>query len=360
MSAGRRILYVDDDDVLVQLVRRALGRSGYEIVHAEEADEVLAVAGSEGFDAVVLDHYLQNGTGQELLVRLRAAGIRTPVVYVTASSDAMVAVEALKAGAADYVMKTPGGEFLTLLERAIRKSIASAELERDKERADLEMRRAKERAEALLVEVNHRVANSLALVTSLLRLQASASDSEELKAILGETCGRIAAIVNVHRSLYHDEEVHEVRLDRYLQSLVGDLSKTLPDHIAVRTEAAPVEAAADRAVALGIIVTELVVNAAKYAYPEGVRGEVRVSLEPAGDDRARLLVADDGRGGDGAAAGDDGVAEGGTGLGRRIVRSMAQSLGTEVAIVSTGAGTTGEMVFETGRRQARPSYASVA
>ncbi|CAN5628072.1 histidine kinase dimerization/phosphoacceptor domain -containing protein [soil metagenome] len=353
-----RILYVDDDEILVRLVRKVLRRAGMEIVHAEDAGAALTLVEAEPVDAIVLDHFLRQGTGRELLVRLRAAGLAVPVVYVTASSDANVAVEALKAGAADYVMKSSGDEFLVLLERALRQSIANAELQREKQRADAELRRAKERAEALLVEVNHRVANSLMLVTSLLRLQAAACESEELKAILSQTCGRIAAIINVHRSLYQDEDVREVRMDRYLHALVADLSQTLPEHIRLDIEADPITVTSERAVATGIIVTELVANAAKYAYPGGRPGAVRVRLRRAeagsGSGLARIAVEDDGIGAENAPA------PAGTGLGQRIVRSMAASLGSELHVGSGASGTRAEVVFETGAGGAAPPVASVA
>jgi two-component sensor histidine kinase/CheY-like chemotaxis protein len=334
-----RILYVDDDEILVQLARRVLRRSGYEILHADRPDAALAILGREPVDAIVLDHYLRGGTGHDVLARLRAGGSTVPVVYVTASSDASVAVQALKSGAADYVIKTPGEEFMALLERSIRQSIETARLRYERERANEELRRAKERAESLLAEVNHRVANSLALVTSLLRLQASDSTDEELRRILNETCGRIAAIVNVHRSLYVGEDVHEVEMDRYLAALVADLRLTLPEHVRIVLEAEPIVLRPDQAVSLGVMVTELAVNAAKYAYPDDRPGDVRVLLGHEGPDRVCLTVSDRGIGFD-----PEGSAIG-TGLGRRIVRAMAASLGSDLELATRPDGTQGRVCF---------------
>lgn len=315
-----RILYVDDDEILVALVRRVLGRSGFEIVHVPDGDSVLPFLARDRADAIVLDHYLRSGTGLDVMQRLRAEGHDLPIVYVTASSDASIAVRALKSGAADYVIKSSGEDFLALLERSIRQSIETARLRLERERADAEIRRAKARAEALLAEVNHRVANSLSLVISLLRLQASASEDTNVRRILQESCSRAAAIVNVHRSLYVGEDVHLVRIDQYLEALIRDLRETLPDNVDLVLEAEPLRLRPDQAVAVGVIVTELAANAAKYAYPDAQRGAVRVSLLHDGPDAARLGVSDDGVGFGQFAAPT------GTGLGRRIVQSMAGGL----------------------------------
>ena len=96
-----------------------------------------------------------------------------PIVYVTGSEDSRVAVAALKAGAIDYVWKDVQGHFRELLAEAVITSLEKEKLRRDKEAADREVLAARDRAELLLREVNHRVANSLAIVAGLARMQRS-------------------------------------------------------------------------------------------------------------------------------------------------------------------------------------------
>jgi len=333
-AAMLRVLYVDDDPILARLVEKALGRAGIEMCHAEDAASAEALIAAQRFDALVLDHYLPTGTGLDILRRMRAGGGRTPTIYVTGSSEATVAIDALKAGADDYVIKSTGEDFTALLHRAIDQAIAKAELLAAKDRADAETRIARERAEMLLAEVHHRVANSLSMVTSLLRLQASAGASDEVRTALSEAQTRIAAISGVHRSLYLGDDVHTVVLDAYLQSMLQDFRKTIPDSIRLTIDACPLKISADRAVSLGIVVSELATNAAKYAWPEGGAGELRVELTEPEPGLARLVVADDGIGSD-----PEGMALG-TGLGQKLIRAMAERLEGSVVQPAVPKGTT--------------------
>lgn len=335
-----RILYLDDDLAIVRLVQKALGRLGHTLTHAEDVDTALRQLAEGQFDAIVLDHYLRGTTGHEVLQRLSAEGITLPVVYVTGSNEASIAIEAMKAGAADYVIKTVSDDFLPLLTSAIEQSIANSQLREAKAKADEEIRLGKERAEALLAEVNHRVANSLALVASLLRLQIANSKSDDVKTELAETQARINAIAGMHRSLYTSEDVSRVEMDRYLGRLTSEIANSLQgaDNLVCLTlESDPISLSADQAVSVGMVVTELVTNAFKYAYPEGSSGEIRVKLKREEDMRALLSVQDDGVGVSSDAAPK------GTGLGSRIVKAMALSLGPGLSYRDTGHGTCAEV-----------------
>ncbi|MBP1851460.1 two-component sensor histidine kinase [Rhizobium halophytocola] len=292
------------------------------------------------FDAIVLDHYLRDMTGHEVLQRLRDSGIFLPVVYVTGSNEAKIAIDALKAGAADYVIKTVSDDFLPLLTGAIEQSVENARLRMEKLRSDEEIRQAKDHAESLLGEVNHRVANSLALVGSLLRLQMANTKSEEAKIELSHTQARIAAIAGMHRSLYTTDDVRRVEMDRYLGTLMDQIASSVQrtdNRIPVTFKADPIVMTSDRAVSVGMVLTELVTNAFKYAYPATDSGEIRVSLYRTSDNEALLRVEDDGIGF------TQGQAPTGTGLGSRIVKSMATNLGSGIRYLDVDKGTVAEV-----------------
>lgn len=340
-----RVLYIDDDVPLAHLVRRNLGRSNHDVIHVHDADQAIERLLSDSFDVVVLDHYLANVTGLEILRRFREAGISTPVVYVTGSSEARIAVEALKSGASDYVIKNASEDFLSLLADAVVNTVANARLRKAKEEADEETRRAKERAEALLAEMNHRVANSLALVTSLLRLQAASAQHEETRQVLQETQNRIAAIAGMHRSLYSNDKISSVDMKPYISALAGDLAETVgaaETQLRISVDLDEIELAADKAVSVGMIVTELATNALKYAYAEGEEGEIRIVFRRVDETSARLAVEDDGAGL--ASSSETKPGNHRTGLGTRIVRSMADAIGSGINYPPTERGTVAEVL----------------
>lgn len=181
------------------------------------------------------------------------------------------------------------------------------------------------RLEALLREVNHRVANSLQLVSAFVQMQAQATDGVA-RAALRDTQRRIEAIIQVHRRLYSSNDVESVDMQDYLAALVRELEDTLSSAASPRSlslVADEVRLATDKAVSVGVIVNELITNACKYAYRRGEAGEVRVRLTDDGDGLT-LTVEDDGAGM------TRGQPAKGTGLGGRVIRAMASSLNSEV------------------------------
>ena len=211
---------------------------------------------------------------------------------------------------------------------------ANETLERRVDERTSALKAALTRSEVLLSEVNHRVANSLAMVGSLVRLQVRSSKDAAVKEALNETVGRISAIAAVHKRLYQSGDVGLVALDEYLTGVLEGLATTMRaagsgglltwklDHAQLDTDAS---------INVGVVVTELVTNAYKYAYPEG-DGEIRVLLHRKNSSNIEIVVEDDGVGrGTGAAQG--------TGLGSRIVTSMSASLGTEVRYFDRNPGT---------------------
>ena len=336
-----RVLYIDDDLALVRLVQKALGRRGFEVAHAASAEKALAHLAAGDVHVIALDHYLTTGTGLDFLARLASLDNAPAVVYVTGSSEMNVAVAALKAGAADFVPKTVGDDFLVLLASALEQAVEKSRLKAQKEAAEREVRMARDRAEVLLAEVNHRVANSLAIVASMVTLQAKAVTSQEAKDALAETQARIYAISSVHKRLYNSGDVRFVTLNEYLSGLLAHLETSMRDKghgASLIQDIVPMKLRTDASINLGIVVTEWVTNAFKYAYPDRA-GDVRVRLHQLPEGFVELTVEDDGVGRNG-----DGTAKG-TGLGTRIVKAIAVSMNAEIEYLDRQPGTAARLIF---------------
>jgi two-component sensor histidine kinase/CHASE3 domain sensor protein len=208
--------------------------------------------------------------------------------------------------------------------------------------ADLAL--ARERAEVLLAEVNHRVANSLQLVAVLVRMQMRAVTDGAAKDALAETQSRIDAIALIHKSLYTSGDVTNVALNDYLGAMLANLETAMKKdgHTAIlRCYLEPISLRTDASVSLGVAVQELVTNAFKYAYPEDAPGEVRVRLTRLEGGRAELTVEDDGVGM------AESATHSGTGLGSKIIRTMASALQTQVEYINRRPGTAARLVLST-------------
>jgi two-component sensor histidine kinase len=327
------LLYIDDDEGLGRVVRRDLERNGYTVDIALDGTTGLAKIAASEYDAIILDHHMPGRNGLDILVEISKQADPPPVVYVTGEAEGKIAVAALKAGAAEYVIKEASAEFLPLLRAGIAGAIEQREIRRGRAAAEAEVRAARDRFESLarerevlIHEINHRIANSLQLVNAFLRLQSSAATHAETKTALSNAMVRVNAIGQVHQQLYSARDVREIDLGRYLVDLVTDLRKALGREagaeLAVTAE--PLSTTTDRAVSIGMMVTELVLNATKYAYPAGQPGPVRISCRGTPEGALELIVEDDGIGMD-----EQAPAKGG-GLGRRIVSMMGTKLQAEV------------------------------
>lgn len=326
------LLYVDDDPGLARLVMRGMSRLGFVVEHAADGEAGLARIAQGDIDVVALDQHMPGLDGLETLDRIMTQADAPPVVFVTASQDSKIAVTALKAGAIDYLVKDTQGDFIPLLHVAVEGAIRQAAIRKARDAAEAEVHASRDRFAALaaerelmLREVNHRVGNSLQIIASLLHLQANSSTQDDVKAALTNAMGRVAAVAQVHRRLYTSHHLNSVLLNQYLEALLEDLRRSAEGNRMSRLtlKATAIEIDPDRAVAIGIIVNELVMNAVKYAYPDGA-GPIHVVLSNEGDD-CRLTITDNGVGLNVKADPRS------TGMGQRIVNAMANKLEASVA-----------------------------
>lgn len=208
----------------------------------------------------------------------------------------------------------------------------------ERQEAERRLNHALEHQELLTREASHRVKNSLAMVSGLLNLQMQADPDERITRLLGDAQARITAIAQAHDRLWRGEQVGIVALDDLIGGIVEQLREQAPLH-AIRCDVARLHISADTAIPIGLLVTELVTNAIKYAYDDG--GEIRVNVTEH-EGMLHLSVADDGAG---LPADFDLKSASRQSLGLRIIASLSRQLNGELDYVDTAPGTCATLVM---------------
>ena len=204
----------------------------------------------------------------------------------------------------------------------------------ERERYERNLKTALERHQFLIKEMNHRVKNSLALVVSMLRLQARENTEPEFAQRLEDATHRVGAIGRVHEQLYQSSDIERFDVGRYIEAICKDLGASF-SQCEILVEAQPgIVISADRAISSALIVNELVSNAAKHAYLGEGPGLVWVNVTTSSDGSLfSISVRDEGNGlPEGFEIGD------GKGLGTRMIRSLAEQLNASLAVVPHNPG----------------------
>lgn len=186
-------------------------------------------------------------------------------------------------------------------------------------------------------EIDHRVKNSLQIVSAFLQMQRRQISDADARQAFADTSARVMSVARVHDSLYQAESVEEVDLGQTIESLCNDLAGLAGEGHAVDMTAEPgLMVPYRKAVALSLIATELVTNAFKYAATPAGGGRVAVSVSAAGPDAVQLRVCDDGAGlPDGWADARTQPNGRGSGLGMKLIRAMLDQINARLEVANT-------------------------
>jgi two-component sensor histidine kinase len=198
-------------------------------------------------------------------------------------------------------------------------------------RSQRQLAAALEQNQVLFREIHHRVKNNLQQGLALVNLQPIE------QSIKDEIARRFAAMAAVHEHMYRADQYLTVLASAFLPQLVEGVQQSFARPVEVTLDVAPALIDREKALAVALIVNEVVGNAIKHAFGNDKPGRISLRLEPVGDDRARLTIADDGKGFD--------VAAKHIGMGNKLVATLSRQLGAE-ASYDTTAGTTFTLVFE--------------
>jgi two-component sensor histidine kinase len=202
----------------------------------------------------------------------------------------------------------------------------------ERQRHERRLNEALEHQQVLVKEINHRVKNSLQLVSSMLNLQAGGDPVAAER--LQDASSRIAAIARAHDRLYRSPQIENIDLGGYLIEVCRDLNEVMP-HCEVECVAPDtIYMSTDRAIRVALLVTELVTNSAKHAYPDGQPGRIWVNLARGDRETAHISVRDEGEGL--PPAFDMGR---GGGLGMRLAMALAQQTDAVFRANRLGKGT---------------------
>lgn len=188
--------------------------------------------------------------------------------------------------------------------------------------------------EVLLQELHHRVANSLQIIASVLMQSARKVQSEETRVHLVDAHQRVMSVASLQKQLAVNK-LGDVELRPYFKALCDSIGASMiadRQQVSLDVTADDSITTADTSVSLGLIVTELVINALKHAFPENRTGHIVVDYRSLGPDWT-LLVGDDGVG----ISTDPEKAK--AGLGSGIVEALSRQLDAKVSVVSKPGGT---------------------
>jgi two-component sensor histidine kinase len=292
------ILLVEDDPAHSEAVRRALKAAGMNVV-VREAGTLRAyreLAAAHQPDIAILDLSLPDGRAPEVLISPPEAG-PFPIVVMSSQGDEQKAVEAMKAGALDYIVKSP--EAFAGMPRTVERVLHEWGMLQERKRAEEAVQVSLREKEILLREIHHRVKNNLQVISSLFNLQAGYIKDKEALRILKEGQTRIRSMALVHEKLYQSGNLSKIDLAGYIQSLSAHLFHVYlvdPNQVRLETEYGDVTLDINSAVPCGLILNELISNALKHAFPAGRKGVLTIRLRRGKDGAVELRIADNGVG----------------------------------------------------------------
>jgi two-component sensor histidine kinase len=202
------------------------------------------------------------------------------------------------------------------------------------QRHEQDMSRSVQQKEAMLKEIHHRVKNNLQVVTSLMSIQANRLSDEASKRALAELQRRVRALGLLHRHLYEGDDLRYLDFGQFtveLCQMVKESSGPAARGVTIDVDIPPIPITADRAVPLGLLITEALGNSFKHGFPGGRPGVIRISLSVTPEGVATISIADNGVGPP-ASTGSANDSDATSGTGMLLMQAFAQQLGSMLTV----------------------------
>ncbi|WP_207461630.1 histidine kinase dimerization/phosphoacceptor domain -containing protein [Azospirillum sp. SYSU D00513] len=271
-----RAIFIDDDPDSRTLARRAVAREfpSMEAVEVADLDGLRVALDGGPVDLVVTDYRLQFSTGLDVFRMVRERVPDCVVVMFTGTGTEEVAVEAMKAGLDDYVVKSRN--HLPRLVASVRNAMERAEDRRALRDARASHQAGQEERALLLEELYHRLHNNLQVVASFVTFAARRFRDPEVREAFTDIVERIHSLTLLQERMYRTRDLRRIDVLGYLEELIPQLAADYGNSVKVEMELAPLRLPIDRASPLALLVNELLLDAIKRAAREG--RAVRVTL----------------------------------------------------------------------------------
>ncbi len=344
---GDRILLVDDDPLVLDGVSRQLEAHGFAVTQAASGKRALERLAVEHFDLVLTDLVMDEPNGLDLLEHAKRRIPDTSVIILTGYGDVHAAIDALRLGADDYLLKPSDPEELlfrirnSIERRRLQQSndelgrrVAERTIELERENAMHKaareaLSRSLEEKEVLLREIQHRVKNNLATISGLINLQGTSRQAQSTARLISSLKQRVRAIHLIYEKVYANQDLTFIDYRDYVESLSKAIYQLVPvanKHVEVDVDVEDLRLDIDTSIPLGLITTELLSNSLTHAFPDGRAGAVRICLRKT-ESEITLTVSDDGIG-----ISDSVTLDTEDTLGLRLVRLLADQMGGTAAL----------------------------
>ena len=220
-----------------------------------------------------------------------------PVIMFTGTGNEQVAVDAMKDGFDDYVIKSP--KHFMCLPAVVKASLEKAGQRQARKEAEEKLESSLKEKEILLRETHHRVKNNMQVIFSLLDMMIMRTQNQEALALLENARIKIYTMFLVHSQLYRNDSLDQVNMESHIRDIVNHLKSVNLDKDVSLTPVVDypnVYLPLDRAMPCALVINELIFNSFKHAFKGRKKGNIEVSLKKLSDNTVLLRVQDDGIG----------------------------------------------------------------
>jgi len=320
-SQPLRILHLEDSPRDAELIRERLLALDQltQLDLATNESTFTAFLEERQYDLILCDYHLPSYDAPRALRVVQALSPNSPFICISGAIGEEKAVELLKLGTTDYVLK----DKLDKLPLAISRALAEVKERQMRREAEQNLLQSLREKETLLRELYHRTKNTMEVIRGLLVIRAAEfPDNTELQQLVSDTEHRIQTIGLVHQMLYRAKDLSLISIPEYVRELASLILRSFSiDHDRINLELQLDEQSflLDTAIPFGLILNELMCNSLKHAFPDKRRGIISISLSKGEAGRSTLTYSDNGVG-----AAEDFVFRNQTTLGLKLIYSIGE------------------------------------